>query len=170
MLKLNEEKTEVIVISSKVNLLKNNLSITFGGANLEVGNLVKDLGVTFDSTLSMEKHVSEVCRSSYMHLCNIGGIRKCLDRKTAEILVHALITSRLDYCNSLLFGVSEKLLHRLQLVQNSAARIVTKSRKREHITPKLQHLQWLPVRYRIKYKALLIMYKILNGIAPLYLD
>ena len=118
----------------------------------------------------MEKHVAAIRRSSYMHLYSIGRIRKCLNQKTAETLIHSLITSRIDYCNSLLFGVTEKLLHRLQIVQNSAARIVTRTRKREHITPILQHLHWLPIKFRIQYKALLVSYKILHGTSPKYLQ
>ena len=118
----------------------------------------------------MEKHVSDVCRSCYFHLHNIARIRKCLDRRTAEIIIHALITSRLDYCNSVLFGVSESLIHRLQMVQNSAARIVTMSCKRQHITPVLRALHWLPVKYRIQYKALLLTFKAINDMAPRYLQ
>ena len=118
----------------------------------------------------MEKHVSDVCRSCYFHLHNIARIRKSLDRHTAEIVVHALITSRLDYCNSVLFGVSEGLIQRLQMVQNSAARIVTMSCKRQHITPVLKALHWLPVKYRIQYKALLLVFKAINNMAPQYLQ
>ena len=171
MLKLNQDKTEVMVISTKGNLIKNNLScISFEDVSLQISSQAKDLGVTFDSNLAMESHVSAVCRSAYMHLHNIGRVRNCLDQKTAKTLVHALITSRLDYCNSVLYGVSEKLLHRLQLIQNSAARIVTKSRKRTHITPILKQLHWLPVTYRIQYKALFTVFKILDGTAPGYLS
>ena len=162
MLKLKQDKTEVVVIATKANLLKNHVS------SLSLGHICLRTKPQ-DSVLSMEHHVASICKSAYMHLYNIGRIRHCINQKTAEILVHALITSKLDYCNSVLFGISEKLLRRLQLVQNSAARIVTKSNKRDHITPILKNLHWLPVRFRIQYKALLILYKILNGPAPVYL-
>ena len=111
-----------------------------------------------------------MCRSCNFHLRNIARIRKCLDRHTAEIVVHALITSRLDYCNSVLFGVSVRLLQRLQMVQNSAARIVMISSKRQHITPILKALHWLPVKQRIQYKALLLTYKVIHKLAPRYLE
>ena len=167
MLKLNQDKTEVLVIATKANLLKTHVSsLSLGNICLRTKPHVRDLGVVLDSVLSMEQHVASICKSAYMHLYNIGRIRHCINQKTAEILVHALITSKLDYCNSVLFGISEKLLRRLQLVQNSAARIITKSKKRDHITPILKNLHWLPVRFRIQYKALLILYKILNGPAP----
>ena len=170
LLKLNQEKTEVIVFSTKVNRSRHTLStISFGDVEISASTHAKSLGVTFDQFLSMEKHISEVCRSSYFHLHNLARIRKCLDRHTAEIMVHSLITSRLDYCNSVLYGASAGSLRRLQMVQNSAARILTCTRRRDHITPILQDLHWLPVRYRIQYKALLLTYKTINEHAPTYM-
>ena len=102
-------------------------------------------------------------------LSNIGRVRKYLDQTNTERLVHAFITSRLDYCYSLLYGVPEKDLNKLQRLQNSAARLVTRTKPRDHITPVLRTLHWLPVRQRITFKILLIVYKIVNQIAPAYL-
>ena len=84
-------------------------------------------------------------------------------------LVHAFLTSRLYYCNALLSGCSNKSLNGLQLVQNAAARILTGTNRRDHITPSLASLHWLPVKYRIEFKTLLLTYKALNGLAPPYL-
>ncbi len=85
-------------------------------------------------------------------------------------MIHAFITSKFDYCNSLYTGISQTALSRLQLVQNAAARLLTRSQKRDHITPVLQSLHWLPVRYRVDFKILLIVYKSLNGMAPSYIS
>ncbi len=85
-------------------------------------------------------------------------------------MIHAFITSRLDYCNSLYAGISQTALSRLQLVQNVAARLLTGSHKRDHITPVLQSLHWLPVHYRVDLKIVLIVYKSLKGMAPSYIS
>ncbi len=87
----------------------------------------------------------------------------------AEKLVHAFMTSRLDYCNALLGGCPASSINKLQIVQNAAARVLTRSRKYDHITPILQSLHWLPIKFRISYKILLLAYKALNGLAPAYL-
>ena len=87
-----------------------------------------------------------------------------------EKVIHAFISSRLDYCNSLYVGIGQSELNRLQLVQNAAARLLTETKKREHITPVLSSLHWLPVRYRIDFKILLFVFKSLYGLAPEYLS
>ena len=128
------------------------------------------LGVIFDSTYSLRDHVANVCRSINFNLYSIGKIRKYLDRPTVEKLVNATITSRLDYCNSLMFGIPKELITQLQQMrQNHAARVMTQWRKYDHITPVLVDLHWLPVKQRIDFKILLLTYKALNGLAPAYL-
>ena len=84
--------------------------------------------------------------------------------------MHAFITSRLDYCNALYLGASQASISRLQLVQNAAARLLTGTRRQEHITPVLASLHWLPVRFRVDFKILLFAFKCLNGLAPTYLS
>ena len=102
----------------------------------------------------------------FLHLRNIAKIRHSLSQKDTEILVHAFISSKLDSCNSLLYGLPQTLIDRLQAVQNCAARLVTRSRKHDHITPILKQLHWLPVYSRIKYKILLLTFKALHRLAP----
>lgn len=117
----------------------------------------------------MKLHVNSVCKSAYFHLRNIAQIRKYLGPDSCQSIIHALISSRLDYCNSLMYGIPSYLLLKLQQVQNTAARIVSMTSKREHISPVLMKLHWLPVRFRIVDKILLITYKALNGQAPDYI-
>ena len=90
-------------------------------------------------------------------------------RWKAETLVHAFISSKLGFCSALLYGLPKSVIDRLQYVQNCAARLVTRTRSSEHITPVLRRLHWLPVRQRITYKILLLTYKALNGMAPRYI-
>ena len=124
----------------------------------------------FDNQANMDKQVSNICRSAHFHLRNIGMIRPLLtDTATAQI-VHSLVTSRLDYCNSLLYGLPENKFNRLQRIQNIACRIVCKIPREVNVLPKLEQLHWLPVRQRVTFKILLLAYKAQHSLAPLYLS
>ena len=105
----------------------------------------------------------------FFGLWKIGRIRKHLDRTLTERLIHSFITSRLDYCNSLLYGLDKKVLRPLVLIHNSAARMITLTKQREHITPVMEELHWLPIHQRSKFKILIITFKCLHGNAPSYL-
>ena len=114
----------------------------------------------------MEHHVTAVCKAGFYHLRNISRIRKYIARQAAEIPVHAFSTSRLDFCNSLLYGLPKQTIKRLQHVQSVALRIVALTPKHEHISPVLQELHWLPIEQRIGFKNLLMTFKCLNGLPP----
>ena len=96
-------------------------------------------------------------------------IRKDLTKVTTCILIHSFITSKLDNMNSLYYGITEKLLDKLQQIQNTAARLITGTKRRDHITPVLADLHWLPIRYRIRYKIILLAFKCQHSLAPPYL-
>ncbi len=104
----------------------------------------------------------------YFRRTEFSTLRNMLSVSDAEKLVHAFMTSRLDYCNALLGGCPASSINKLQIVQNAAARVLTRSRKYDHITPILQSLHWLPMKFCISYKILLA-YKALNDLAPAYL-
>ena len=105
---------------------------------------VKYLGVRMDQTLSMSDHITDACRSSFLSLRRIGSIRPYLTEKATACLINSVVTSRLDFCNSALTGITSDQINRLQRVQNCSARLITKKRKHEHITPNLTELHWLP--------------------------
>uniref|UniRef100_A0AAR2KJT6 Reverse transcriptase domain-containing protein n=1 Tax=Pygocentrus nattereri TaxID=42514 RepID=A0AAR2KJT6_PYGNA len=170
---LNSDKTEVLLLGPKLARHRHRLS----NSTLKLNNLsvssslsVKNLGVMIDADLSFDTHISNITRTAFLHLRNIAKLRNSLSLQDAEKLVHAFITSRLDYCNALLSGRHSKSLNKLQLVQNAAARVLTRTRKFDHISPVLSALHWLPVKFRIDYKILLLTYKALNGLAPQYLS
>uniref|UniRef100_A0A669CMS1 Reverse transcriptase domain-containing protein n=1 Tax=Oreochromis niloticus TaxID=8128 RepID=A0A669CMS1_ORENI len=168
---LNSDQTEVIVLGPENlrNMVSNQI-LTLDGITLASSNTVRNLGVIFDQDMSFNAHIKQICKTAFFHLCNISKVRNILSQSDAEKLVHAFITSRLDYCNSLLSGCPKNSLKSLQLIQNAAARVLTGTRKREQISPVLASLHWLPVKSRIEFKILLLTYKVLNNQAPSYLN
>ena len=172
LLKLNDDKTELIVITTSENTSRQeNITINIGDSNItpSVG-LPRNLGVLFDSSCSLHEHVNKICQNINYQLYSIGKIRKYLDKSTTEKMINSSVTSRLDYCNSLLYGINKYAVSQLQRCQNNAARIVSLRRKFDHITPVLKELHWLPVEQRINYKILLLAYKAQHGKAPCYLS
>ena len=113
--------------------------------------------------------VNNICKKGYFHLKNIASVRKSLNKHDTEKVVHAFISSVLDYGNSLLYGTAQKHLNKLQILQNSSARLIDKLDKHDHISDTLKRLHWLPVKARIDFKILLLTWKALNGFAPPYI-
>ena len=97
-------------------------------------------------------------------------MESCINTIIQEKLVHVFISSKLDYCNAILFGLPDREINRLQCIQNAAARLVSGTKKYEHIVPVLKSLHWLPVKARIEYKILLVTFKIICGCSPSYLN
>jgi len=119
--------------------------------------------------MTMAAHITRVCSAAHLHLRNISRIWPFLSQTTTEQLIHAFVTSRLDMGNALLYGVAQAQLGRLQRVQNSAARLLTRTSRAEHITPVLEQLHWLPVKQRVVFKILLQVYRACNNLAPEYI-
>ena len=172
-LKINDDKTEFVIFGSPYmhqNLDKTELNLSVGTCNIDPSKSAKNLGVIFDQNLNMDQQITKTCQAANFHLRNIGSIRHYLTDTAAAQLVHSLISSRLDYCNSLLTGIPDYQLDRLQRILNNAARIVCRLRKSDHISQSLKDLHWLPVQQRIKFKISLLTYKCLHGKAPEYLS
>ena len=169
-LKFNESKTEIIIIGSKYNFSKlPAINFSIGNEIVTPVSSVRNLGVIFDSHMTLNTHINNICKKVNIHLSRIRHIRPYLSKSNTETLIHSLITSTLDYCNSILYNLPENQLHKLQLLQNSAARLIHHIPRRNHITPILKKLNWLPVKYRVEFKIALLSFKILNGLAPQYL-
>jgi hypothetical protein len=169
-LKLNDDKTEVILCGSDASREKVVLdSVTVGSSQITPSGSVRDLGLFIDSSLTLVPHISSVVKSCYFYLRSLGKLRPFLNKFTANSVAVALIQSRLDYCNSCLWGLPQNQLQRLQKVQNAAARVVSLTKKTDHITPVLNDLHWLPVQKRIEHKVLSLVFSCIKGCAPAYL-
>ena len=168
---LNDDKTEFLMIGTKKQLAKVNIDyILIGDCTIRPKGVVKNLGTWLDSTLSMNSPVNNTCSNAFYYLYNIRRIRKYLSRRSTETLIHAFVSSRVDYCNSLLYGLPAYQLNKLQRVQSAAARLIFLESKYCHVRPLLYNLHWLPVKFRIDFKILLLTYKAINGLAPFYLQ
>lgn len=171
-LSLNPSKTEYLLIGTNQQRSKvTHGTLSFSGYVIQPSTSARNLGVIFDPDLSLSKHISSVCQSSYYAIRLLRQVRSSLDHNSAVLLANSLVSSKLDYCNSLYYGLSQNSLQRLQLLQNSLARAVLPSvKRRDHITPVLRKLHWLPIRQRIDYKICLLTYKTLQSQSPSYLS
>ena len=139
----------------------------FGDATVKPTASAGNTGAVFDDTMSFEEHVNELCRAAFYHIRNISCIRPCLSIDSTKTLVHALVTSPLDHCNSLLYGLPDYLIQRLQyFFMNVAAKVITCKRQFDHVTPLLIELHWLPACQRIVFKILLYTFKALHSATP----
>ena len=154
MLRLNDSKTELMLVTSKRSKHLHNLptSITIGNAQIPFKQSVKNLGFTLDCHLTMNAHVSNIARTCYFELRRLAYIRRFLTSTATATLVSAFLLSRIDYCNSLLFGSTHDMTSHLQRIQNYAARVILRLPMSSRITIHLKSLHWLPVKVRSTYK------------------
>ena len=135
-------------------------------AELKPSEHPKNIGVIFDPHVSLDRQIASVCKSAFYSIRAISHIRKFQSLDTAKTLVHALVISKVDHCNAIIYGLPKYKIVCLQYVLNSAARLVTLTHKHDHITPVLMELHWLPVEQHIEYKILLYTHKVVHGVAP----
>ena len=173
-LKLYGDKIELTVYASPriSKQLPVALPLVVGEDRIVPQTSCKNLGSFFDQHMSMDIHINNTCKNSYYHLSKIASIRSLIDRDTSEALIHDFVSSRLDYCNSLLFGITKQNIYKLQKLQNKAARICLQVSRKQRIPSLslLKELHWLPISYRIEFKIRLLTYKCLNNLAPQYLS
>jgi hypothetical protein len=170
-LKLNDDKTEALLIhnhkSSSASSLPTSLQV--GSSDIQFSSAARNLGYILSDDLSLNNHISHICRSAYTAIRQISSIRHYLTVSATKTLVCAFVLSRLDYCNSLLSGSPKHFIDKLQKVQNSAARLVLKAKKRDHVTPLLHSLHWLPVQARIDYKLSVLCHNFFSDSCPSYI-
>ncbi len=166
-LQLNLAKTELLVVPATPSL-QHDFSIQLGTSIITPSTSIRNLGVIFDDQLTFKEHIAKTARSCRFALHNIRKIRPFLTEHAAQLLVQALVVSRLDYCNALLAGLPSNTIKPLQMIQNAAARLVFNEPKRTHVTPLFISLHWLPVAARIKFKTLMLAYRTTTGSAPSY--
>ncbi|KAF7246312.1 Methyltransferase-like protein 4 [Varanus komodoensis] len=167
-LKLNPDKTEVLLVGGS-GFGEGELNLVLNGVALPPRDKVRSLGVLLDSELSLEAQVTTAARSAFLQLRLIHQLRPYLEYDCLATVTHALVTSRLDFCNALYVGLPLKTVRILQLVQNRAARLLTGTGRYVHMTPVLRQLHWLPIEVRAQFKVLVMTYKALNGLGPGYL-
>ncbi|KAF7247602.1 Cytosolic 5'-nucleotidase 3A [Varanus komodoensis] len=166
-LKLNPDKTEVLLVG-RSGFGEGGFDLVLNGATLPLRDKVRSLGVLLDPELSLEAQVTAVARNAFLQLRLINQLRPYLEYDSLAMVTHALVTSRLDFCNVLYVGLPLKTVQTLQLVQNRAARLLTG--RYAHMTPVLRQLHWLPIEARAQFKVLIMTYKALNGLGPGYLN
>ena len=170
MLILNDNKTELMLVTSKRNKHLHSLptSITIGNAHIPFNLSVKNLGFTFDCHITMNAHVSSIARTSYFELRCLASIRRFLTSTATVTLVSAFVLRRIDYCNSLLFGSTHDVTSNLHRIQNYAARVILRFSKSSSITIHWKSIHWLPVKVRSTNKIVCLCYHCHSSIAPSY--
>lgn len=170
-LKLNPDKTEFLLIGHERQRIKylSMFPVTLIGNETRPSKTAKILGIVFDENFNFRTHINNVCKLSYYHIRDLRRIRKHLNLDQAKCLASALVSSRLDYCNSLLHGVAARDILKLQRVQNCLARVVTRAGRFAPSIPLRRSLHWLPISSRIQFKILTLTYKTLSTGKPSYL-
>ncbi|KAF4081256.1 hypothetical protein AMELA_G00159310 [Ameiurus melas] len=168
-LKLNLGKSELLVIPAYPSI-NQNFTVQLGSLTLMPTRTARNLGVILDDGLTFTDHISATARSCRFILYKIKKIRPYLNKQATQILVQALVISKLDYCNSLLSGLPARSIKPLQMIQNAAACLVFNQPKTTHVTPLFISLHWLPVAACIKFKAFMLTYKTFSRTAPSYLN
>ena len=171
LLKLNDDKTEYLLLGTKHNIsLAGELNIKIGNDTVTNSMTAKHLDVHFNANLKGTIHTNKLASSVFMTICNIAKIRSMLDADSTKILIKALLISKLDYCNSFLLGIPNCKIDQMQSLPNMACRFIFNLHKHDHITSYLKLLHWLKIDSRIQYKVAVLVYKCVHGLAPLCLS
>ena len=169
---INDAKTDFLIIGTRQQLEKTSVEfIIIGDTVIKSLESVRNLGSWFDAHMRIKLYIGKICSKAFRGIFNIRQITylKLLTVQSTKTLIHTFVSSHLDYCNTILFGLPKYQLYRLQKVQNAAARVTFQIAKFDHITPALIDLHWLPVTFRVQFKLLLFVYKSLHNQSPSYI-
>ena len=169
MLKLNGDKSDIMVLNGPRRPRIELPPITICDESVFKSDSTTLLGVEVNSTLSLKSHVKNTTKCCFYKLHNLFKIRRFLSEDAAKTIVHTLMTSKLDYCNSVLNGLPNTTLEFLVRVQKAAARLISNKTKFQHISPVMKDLHWLPIKKRIEYKILVLTFKCVHHPTPAYL-
>ena len=171
-LALNPSKSEALLFGTgqRLKTLATIGSVNISSTTVPLTTHIKLLGVTLDQSLSFDSHITALSKSCFYHIRALCHIRPILSECTANLIASAFLSSRLDFANACLFGISNKNLSRIQRIQKTLARVVTFSWSRSSAAPLLKHLHWFPVSARIHFKIALLIFKLLHAIASSYLS
>ena len=169
-LKLNPDKTKFIMFGYRNQLDKCNTNyVTLSGSTIPRSPSVKYLGVTLDENLNLKEHILTKCQTAIANFVRIHNIWKYLTTDACSTLILGLCISHLDYANALYYGLPNKTISHLQIVQSMCAKLTLRKSKYDSITDALSQLHWLPIRHRINFKIAIITHKCIYGTAPQYL-
>ena len=169
----NADKTEIIIFGSPAVLKELSLKGVFlenESICVRFKPVVKNLGFRLESNLSMAAQANYLKNACFLKLRNISRMKSFLSIDQTKLLAQAIVISSLDYCNSLYYGCPQSVMSQLQTIQNRACRIVCGLKKKDSVDEKLVSLHWLKVVERIKFKIILLTFKGLNGLAPIYIS
>jgi len=168
---INPDKTKLIIFGTRQLLQRSfaHFSLSFLGKPITPSKSVKDLGVILDPQLSYDDHIANVTSSCTATLCQINRVKNSFDRKTLSLIINSLVMSKLLYCSTVWSNTSDKNIKKLQQVQNFACKIITNSRKYDHVTPLLQELNWMTVKQHLQYRDAVMAFKCYNNLTPYYL-
>ena len=168
---INPDKTKLVLFGTRQLVSKlPDVTVPFLGQQLIPVSSAKDLGVILDSSLTFSSHISSLSSSLLSSLCQISRVRHLFSKEALYIMINSLVFSKLFYCSSVWAGTYKQNIYKLQLMQNFAARILTDTRKYDHITPALKSLGWLTIEEQLRLRDLTMMYKCVNNLAPTYLS
>jgi hypothetical protein len=167
-LKLNPDKTVFLPICRDLTRLFDPLEI--GTHNIDPSHKTRNLGFIFNRNLTIADHVKHIRQSTFYHLKRITSLRHCISFNQLEILTHAFITSRVDFCNSMFYGSTKDVLRGVRSVLSFTAKAITGANFRTPSDPIFKNLHWLPLNARISFKLAVLAFKIIHNQAPSYLQ